>query len=397
MDFMSALNNTKHVMEEQQNSFDNDEQFPTSKNPILRFDKNTSTRIVRILPSIKALNGTLTENEDPLGAPFRTIFLQTRTPNGKDINTSINMNIVPDPNSPFEQNLARWIDEKKLDAGPGRQYDVRPRKMAFVNAIELFMNPATNVLEPATDPATGQPLIQVLQLPFSAYSKIIDKLANPLMAPAGSTMSFVGLDVASPVQIVKPAKGSADMSYSVDVYTNIALPALDQNYVMSNLEDIYSLASPSELVTPQWVESVSAWMDGRAPERDGQEPPMEQAPQGNPYSGGQPAFGGMPQGQPQMQAPATPAQNPGFTSAPEVDPNQYPFGGMPQQQQQAPVATQPQPQMQTPVAPQPQMQAPVAPQAPVAQQAPAQESTDPLAGMPAELAESLRQAMGGQN
>ena len=168
---------------------------------------------------------------------------------------------------------------------------------------------------------------------------------------------------------------------------------------MSNLEDIYSLASPSELVTPQWVEAVSAWMDGRAPERDGQEPPMEQAPQGNPYDGGQPAFGGMPQGQPQMQAPVTPAQNPGFTSAPAVDPNQNPFGGMPQQQ--APVA--PQPQMQAPVAPQapqqqqapvtqqPQMQAPVTPQAPV------QESTDPLAGMPPELAESLRQAMGGQN
>lgn len=386
MNFMQALNNTKHVMDENQSTFENDEKFPTTKNPILRFDKNTSTRIVRILPSLSALQGTLSDNEDPLGVQARTMYLRTETENHKPISTTMVLSQFPNPDSPLEQNIARWTDEGKFNGG---QFPTRIRTIAYVNAIELHMNPATNALEPVIDQATGQPLIQALQLPVSAYSKILEKLTNPMMIPAGATMSFVGLDIASPVQITKPAKNATEKTYSVDVFPNIALPPLDANYVMGNLEDIKALVVPSEEVTPDWVRKVSSWMDGVSPDGQGdtqaqqpvqqQAPAFQSAPAQQPMSA--PAFQPTPT-QPQPQAPVAPAF------------------------QQTPTPTQPQaPAFQaTPEPVQQPVQAPTQPVAPVSQptQAPVQPASpavdnDPLAGMPDDLRASLQAAMGNQD
>ncbi|AHL19813.1 single strand DNA binding protein [Listeria phage LP-048] len=343
--------------ENQENESNNNEEvaFPKGKHQRLFLSKKSNTVVVRILPP-----ANLTDN---YAQKYRKIMLNNvMTDTGKALNPSFTLPWEPNEDSPLEQALADWYNRGVVPNYYGGKS--RPSKATVVNAIALVTDANGNWVHEVDE--YGQLVVRVLDLPYSAYTAINRKLADPMLNTTGSDYSFISDVGANPIRITKPTSNT-EKAYQVEVYTGITLPPLPENW-RDQLEDLAYQVSPSEDYNSKFVnfviERVNAVTSGGA-----------QQQQVNPYGGQQAPQqqGGYQQQQqqvPQQQAYQQPAQ--------QAQTYQQPV-----QQQQAQTYQQPTQAYQAPTQQVPQQQAYQAPvqqpiqQAPVAQpqQAPVQQQT----------------------
>ncbi len=336
--------------ENQENESNNNEEvaFPKGKHQRLFLSKKSNTVVVRILPP-----ANLTDN---YAQKYRKIMLNNvMTDTGKALNPSFTLPWEPNEDSPLEQALADWYNRGVVPNYYGGKS--RPSKATVVNAVALVTDANGNWVHEVDE--YGQLVVRVLDLPYSAYTAINRKLADPMLNTTGSDYSFISDVGANPIRITKPVSNT-EKAYQVEVYTGIALPPLPENW-RDQLEDLAYQVSPSEDYNSKFVnfiiERVNTTTSGGAQQ------------QANPYGGQQvPQQGGYQQQVPQQQ------QQP-YQQAQTYQ--------QPVQQQQAQTYQQPTQAYQAPTQQVPQQQAYQAPvqqpiqQAPVAQpqQAPVQQQT----------------------
>ena len=258
--FLEAIQNKyKEIESNNSGNYEDDNEFPRTKNDPMFFGSKTPEMTLRILPSLGLLQG---DPSADLGTPARSLYVRATTSTGKDMRTNIVMDLFKNNNSVFESNIPRWTDEGKLKVG---SFNSRPRVTYWVNAIPLVENQNDNFdMELNQD---GTPKVVAVQLPQSAYNEIMRNLADRHKQPITQNgqapqMSFIGIDVASPVHIVKPSKGSTEKTYRVEVYNQYALPQLDVNTIGNALDDFKSVTEPYETSMPTFVQSVISWIDG---------------------------------------------------------------------------------------------------------------------------------------
>ena len=282
----------------------------------LRFDKDTSTLLVRILPPANS--------SDFFAVPAREIWLNARNRNGKDLNFSAVLPDVMDPQtSTLAANLINWQAQERVPNNFNRK--AFPSRVYYVNVIQLLVDQAGNIQHEVGQ--DGQPVVRLMKLKQSAYTEILNKLADPFMKPAASDdYSFISAVDAYPIKITKPAKGSQQMSYSVDVYQR-SLGALPQNWT-SLLEDLKYQATPSEEYNKEYTEYFISVVNGVEGQSAGAPVTPAQAPAQQQFTQAPPTQFQATQQQPAAQygapvqqfAQPAPAQQPAPTQQPGFDP-----------------------------------------------------------------------------
>ena len=309
-----------------QGGFDDNSNRPDKllKHPKLYFDKNTSTLMVRILPP--------TAPDKSFAEGFRSMFLEAVTDTGKPVKSSMQLSLAPDLNSPLENAINSWASQGLLPNPFNPQQQQKPSSRFLVNAVQVQINPQDGTFNYETDPATGQLMVRVLELPQSAFSEIGTKLqeisfAPPQaqgVAPEVSQYSFISESNAYAVQIVKPARGSGKMSYDVNVMQSVQLGALPQGW-QALCEDLALQAQPTEVHSGDFVTNFIGWFNTKANNAGsgfGQQANY----------GGQPNFNQQPKFNQQQQQPNFGGQQ-NFSQQGQVQ-NQQNFVGQPNPTQQ---------------------------------------------------------------
>ncbi|AII27283.1 single-stranded DNA-binding protein [Listeria phage LMTA-34] len=335
--------------ENQENESNNNEEvaFPKGKHQRLFLSKKSNTVVVRILPP-----ANLTDN---YAQKYRKIMLNNvMTDTGKALNPSFTLPWEPNEDSPLEQALADWYNRGVVPNYYGGKS--RPSKATVVNAVALVTDANGNWVHEVDE--YGQLVVRVLDLPYSAYTGINRKLADPMLNTTGSDYSFISDVGANPIRITKPTSNT-EKAYQVEVYTGITLPPLPENW-RDQLEDLAYQVSPSEDYNSKFVnfviERVNAVTSGGAQQQQANPYGGQQAPQ---QQGGYQQQvpqqqGGYQQQVPQQQAYQQPAQQT------QAQTYQQPV----QQQQQAQTYQQPTQAYQAPTQQVPQQQAYQAPAQP---------------------------------
>ena len=276
----------------------------------LRFDKDTSTLLVRILPSANS--------SDFFAVPAREIWLNARNRNGKDLNFSAVLPDVLDPQtSTLAANLINWQAQERVPNNFNRK--AFPSRVYYVNVIQLLVDQSGNIQHEVGQ--DGQPVVRLMKLKQSAYTEILNKLADPFMKPAASDdYSFISAVDAYPIKITKPAKGAQQMSYSVDVYQR-SLGALPQNWT-SLLEDLKYQATPSEEYNKDYTEYFISVVNGVEGQSAGAPVTPTQAPAQQQFTQAPPTQVQATQQQPAAQygAPVQQFAQPAPTQQPAFDP-----------------------------------------------------------------------------
>lgn len=275
-----------------QGGFDDNSSRPDKllKHPKLYFDKNTSTLMVRILPP--------TAPDKSFAEGFRSMFLEAVTDTGKPVKSSMQLSLAPDLNSPLENAINSWASQGLLPNPFNPQQQQKPSSRFLVNAVQVQINPQDGTFNYETDPATGQLMVRVLELPQSAFSEIGTKLqeisfAPPQaqgVAPEVSQYSFISESNAYAVQIVKPARGSGKMSYDVNVMQSVQLGALPQGW-QALCEDLALQAQPTEVHSGDFVTNFIGWFNTKANNAGGFGQQANYGGQPN-FNQQQPNFGG---------------------------------------------------------------------------------------------------------
>lgn len=317
--------------------------YPSSKlkNKELYFPKaqqgQASSLLVRILPP--AIAG---ENYN---VQARELFLQTRNSNGKDLKLGAVLSPFPNQDDMLDVAITDWQAKNMVPNNFNRS--AKPSNKYYVNAVQVVLNPQTNQYEEERDPQTGELAVRLFKLPFSACNLINTKLADPLFSPRElaqmpaeiAQYSFISSAYAFPIQLTKPPKGSNQMSYAVDIMTNLPLGALPQGWE-NQLEDLAYQATPSYQYNGEYVKYFIDVVNGVEPQQ-GQQQATQQQPQYQAPAYTQPQAPVQPTGQPQnIGTPVQGQTNMG--TAPQLPPAQP--------QYQAPVNTMPVPPA-PPVAP----------------------------------------------
>lgn len=377
MSFADIINQEQKKLEEQQGGNDKVE-YPKTKHKRLFFGKDQRELYIQVLPAADLVSS--------FAVPVRKIFLQAKSSQGKNINS--NFTLDPDFNngSLLENKINEWAEMQIIPNGFGGQSS--PRRYYLVNVVQVYNQNGQFVQERDQE---GNLVVRVFEMPQSGYSNLIRKLADPMLNPSGSELSFMDINNPAPIKISRPAKGQ--MEYPVEVYTAVKMPPLGQGWE-TQLEDLNAQAVPTERLVngDKWVQAFIDMKEGRKPNQNnggqGQAPQAPQQPQTNPYANQQPAMG---QGFQQNPSTTFPPQAPGQAQgtmvgqAQEPQIPQMPQGGQgyvePQTYQQ-PQMTQQTAPAQEPVDPnnfpgmtapdQGQAQAPQQPNIPAAPQAPQQ-------------------------
>ncbi len=362
---MSFLDQLKKQNQETSSNF-NDAVYPSSslKNPELEFkEENNNKVLVRVLPPATP--------DSSYNFPFRQVFLETTNPNNvaKKYSLVASLSAYPNAESELERAINQWQAEGRM---PARFANTKPRPMFFMNVVTLVQGPQG--LTEAKD-ANGNLIVQVLKVPVSAVQAINEQLMNPMLRPAfgpevpsdWAEYSFISPYLGYPVEITKPRKGSDAKQYSVNVYPNLPLGPLPDNWDVL-LEDLAYQAKPTEEINPDYVKLFINTVNGVVTPRGGnkglnpnqfnQQPPVQQQQQ---QFNQQPPvvndFNSLTSQQP-------PVQQQQFNQQYQAPTRQY---QAPTQQYQAPVqqeAVQPQPQVTAQEPVQQQQQASQAPQSP---------------------------------
>ena len=258
MNFMESLKQTATKLQASGNS----EPVPTPKNPRLYFggSKGLTEGVFRILPSREMMEGKDANN---WASGMRTLWLAHPVDpvSHQEYPTTLQLPLEADPESPMEQKIARWLDEGKLKNG---NFDSRPRVLFLLNVIQLKFNAAANKFEPMTFTDDGKPMVQVLQVPKSAYESIVKDLLDPMNMPEPSLpFSFISLEDAFPVKISKPDRKAQDKTYSVNLAANFHLDKLDKESVIDQVEDLSKFTFESAKLQPDWTHRVVGYMDGK--------------------------------------------------------------------------------------------------------------------------------------
>jgi len=327
MSFADIIQNEQKKLEEQQGGNDRIE-YPQTKHKRLFFGKDQRELYMQVLPASNLVG--------QFAVPVRKIFLQAKSSQGKDINSNFTLDADFNNGSMLENKIVEWSEKGMIPNGFGGQQT--PRRMYLVNVVQVINQNGQFVQERDQE---GNLVVRVFEMPQSGYSNLIRKLADPMLNPSGSELSFMDINNPAPIKISRPAKGQ--MEYPVEVYTAVKMPPLGQGWE-AQLEDLEAQATPTERLVngDKWVQAFIDMKEGRKPnQNNGQE---QQQPQANPY-GQNPQ--GMPQAnpygqQPQMGGQEIP-QNPSTAFQPQT--SGQTTGGMvggaaPQQPQFQPQAPQ---------------------------------------------------------
>lgn len=261
------------------------------KHKELFIPKETNQVLVRILPP--SVSG---ENYNQM---VREIFLQAHNRNGKELKLNAVLSAFPNVEDPLDQALINWNAQNRV---PNKwNKNATPTKKYLANVIQLIRDPQTGQFRYETD-EQGNLMVRLFKLSHSACQAINAKLTDTMLTPnfnpdvpdSVKQYSFISSAEAFPVMISKPAKGSGQMSYGVDVYSNMPLGALPQGWE-TQLEDLAYQATPSYSYNKEYIDYFIDVVNGVEPVSQAQ--------------GGQ-------QAQPQ-QGYQAPAMGQGFASAPQ--------------------------------------------------------------------------------
>lgn len=279
----------------QHNNNNTEVDYPSNhlKHKELRFEKDQNQLMIRILPPAN--------DEDFFTVMARELWMNTKNRSGKDLNLSA---VFPDTMNPDESNLvANLIQWQAREMVPNNfNKKAYPSRKSYVNVVQIFIDPQTNQFVHEVD-QNGQLVVRLFKLPFSAYTAILGKLSDPMMKPQGSDdYGIISALDAFPIKIVKPVKGAATMSYTVDVYQR-SLGALPPNW-KDSLEDLKYQATPTEQYNSEYVQYFCDVVNGVEPVRGG----GNGATTGNTGGGNQFQQPVVPQQQPQQQFNQMPQQ-----------------------------------------------------------------------------------------
>lgn len=291
--------------------------YPETKNKRLFFEKGQTELLMQVLPAANLVGAP--------AEPARKIFLTALSSQGKDIKSNFTLDPEPNAGSLLEAKVTEWAQAKLIPNGFGGQQT--PKRIFLVNAVKIVPNPAQPGTYMQERDEKGDLAVRVFEMPQSAYGNLIRKLQDPLFNTGASELSFMDPNKPAPIKVMKPGKNQ--MEYPVEVYTNVALPALGQGWE-SQLEDLTKHSVPTERLENgyNWVQAFIDMKEGRKPQnRNNDQQANTQgtpAPQANPYA--------QQQGTPAPQADpfANPAPQQG-TPAPQADPfaNPAPQQGTP--------------------------------------------------------------------
>ncbi|MDT9683416.1 hypothetical protein RND61_15310 [Streptomyces sp. TRM76323] len=219
---------------------------PKSGLDILQFGnkgKKITDLYFRILPGNGILNNDM-QNLSDFAKPFRTIFLKASDPSSDKKASYYNpvLSSEPNENSKIEQAISRWEQNGALESmvAQNSSYGAPSiRTRAYLNVIPVLS--ANNNFSYKVNQETGQPVVQVMDVPSTVVRDILEKLGNKLNAPAGSQYSFVDLQNGALAHI-----SLKDNKYQFDVYPQVVMPALTADWVRNNAEDLNYLAEPTE-------------------------------------------------------------------------------------------------------------------------------------------------------
>lgn len=271
--------------------------YPISKHKKLFYEKGQNEVVVQVLPSPDLYSEFYVQK--------RTIFLNAKTKNGKEINSSFTLDAVENLGSLLEQKIAEWTEKKMLTTPYGSQQ--KPKTVFNVNVVSVIPNPQAPGQFMQERDQEGNLVVRVFEMPQSAFKEYIKALQNPMINSSGTELSFMDINRPNPVGITKPAKG--EMSYKVNIYSALTLPPLGQGWE-SQLEDLQAHAVPTERLENgyQWVEAFCNIKDGVI-SGQGQAPapaqPVMQQPVHNPYA---------------QQVPQQPVHNPYAQQGAQVPP-----------------------------------------------------------------------------
>lgn len=238
------------------------------KHKELYFPKQTgnqpSSLLVRILPPAPGVG------DGNFNVPAREIFLQTRNSNGKDLKLNAVLSPFPNQEDPLDVAITQWQAENRVPNSYNRQ--AKPSNRYYVNAVNIVVNPQTGQYEEERDPQTGQLVVRLLKLTYSACIAILEKLTDPMFSPRelqGQPMeiaqySFISSLFAFPIKLTKPLKNSGQMAYGVDVMTQFPLGALPQGWE-TMLENLQYQATPSVQYNAEYVEYFIKVVNGEEP------------------------------------------------------------------------------------------------------------------------------------
>lgn len=261
-----------------QGDFDDSSNRPDAqlKQPKIYFNGSRSNVLVRILPP--------TTPDKNFAEALRTIFLETRTEGGKEIRATFQLPIVPDVNSRFEQALGQWTAEGRVPNKYSRHdKPTRPATRFLVNVVQVQIDPASQKFYYNVDSA-GNLVVELLELPQTAFEKIATKLQEPVFAPPQpphatseqTQYSFISETNAYAVSITKPPKNSGSFSYDVDLVQSVQLGELPGNW-REFAEDLAYQATPTEVHSPDFITKFIDWVNA-----------------GSTYGGSAPSFGSAP-------------------------------------------------------------------------------------------------------
>lgn len=257
----------------QHNNNNTEVDYPSNhlKHKELRFEKDQNQLMIRILPPAN--------DEDFFTVMARELWMNTKNRSGKDLNLNA---VFSDTMNPDESNLvANLIQWQAREMVPNNfNKKAYPSRKSYVNVVQIFIDPQTNQFVHEVD-QNGQLVVRMFKLPFSAYTAILGKLSDPMMKPQGSDdYGIISALDAFPIKIVKPQKGAATMSYTVDVYQR-SLGALPPNW-RDLLEDLKYQATPTEEYNSDYVRYFCDVVNGVEPVRGGNSTSTAVAPtQGN--------------------------------------------------------------------------------------------------------------------
>ena len=333
MNLLDRLKQQAQVLETSSGGdFESYQDFPAPRNPLVKLSVNKVPEImVRIIPAREFLAGE--ESSTLVGAGYRKMVInypKDGNPHsqGDTMFSEIRVGLENNPNSKLEQAVARYADSKQFEnygKYPGPLKYQNRYLVNFVRVVEIN-NVYTNNVD-----ANGAPIVEVMDIPQSAYGDLLTALTDNRNVPSGADtgglgMLSIGTGFPLNIQMVKNGNFS---EYKISPYGTIALPPLPAN-MLDYVEDVTKLAYLTEDVAPNRTARLIEDCDSILAKAEGggqvHQPAQTQyqAPVANT--------------QPQYQAPVANTQ-------PPVQPAYTPPAPV-QQQQQQPVQQQQQPVQQ---------------------------------------------------
>ena len=407
-DFLNLIQQQAHSLEETSNrggGNNNRADFVKPAKQDLRLTKSNPAMLVRLLPNKEWLEG----NINGVGYPFSELWASYTREDGTD-HLGKMLFTVPMRYTETDQRGMEYLKDGRLHKRASDKYAPYIQKGAYVNAVVLQETPQgyTEVRD-----AQGNLDIRLFRLSNPLYTKLVNAVSEPLYRPANPTQdpnyapfSFMSLDVAFPIKLSRTGEQTG-VEYSLDVFSNIQLGALNPQEVLAGLDpNVVELTTAYEESTQELQEYMKMILD--TAEKDyGNNTATASTPTSEPFADmtAKPAFA-------QSAQPAVPTQAPVSQPTPEINLQPQAPVQQPAQPQVAPTPVAPTPvpqtdnnpfgasmqsmQTPTPVAPQPQVEQPAQPTpAPFGNTA-TPFSNDKIEGLPDSLQQAVMDAVNRQ-